>query len=183
MTIGPNEAGAMLADVAAVVARVKRSSLYRRTGAILIAWGAIILAGHLFEWLAPQSAIWGWRVADACGVAATLALVLRGGPSDARKIPLRLVGAFALFFVFGFAWSDVIGGFEGRQLAAFWPTLFLFGFGLAGLWLGAAFMTLGVGLSALILAGYFWSGDAFELWLAIVNGGGFVLCGLWMRRS
>jgi len=38
-------------------------------------------------------------------------------------------------------------------------------------------------LTGLILAGYFWSGEWFNLWLAIVNGGGFVLCGLWMRRA
>ena len=34
MTIGPNEAGAMLAEVDAIVAKVKQSRLYRLTGAI-----------------------------------------------------------------------------------------------------------------------------------------------------
>ena len=38
MTIGPNEAGAMLADVEAVVARVKQSRIYARAGAIVILW-------------------------------------------------------------------------------------------------------------------------------------------------
>jgi hypothetical protein len=54
---------------------------------------------------------------------------------------------------------------------------------LAGLWFGAAFAALGLGLSALALAGYLWSGEGFNLWLAAVNGGGFILCGLWMRRT
>jgi hypothetical protein len=62
---------------------------------------------------------------------------------------------------------------------AFWPTLFLFGYALAGLWFGAAFSAIGLGLTALILAGYVWSGAAFSLRLAVVCGGGFILCGLW----
>ena len=66
---------------------------------------------------------------------------------------------------------------------AFWPTLFLFGYALAGLWFGAAFSAIGVGLTALILAGYACSGAAFPLWAAAVSGGGFILCGLWMRRA
>ncbi|HEY5207798.1 MAG TPA: hypothetical protein VIJ63_24840 [Roseiarcus sp.] len=33
------------------------------------------------------------------------------------------------------------------------------------------------------LAGYVWSGAAFPLWLAAVSGGGYILCGLWMRRA
>ena len=38
-------------------------------------------------------------------------------------------------------------------------------------------------LSALALAGYFWAGEWFELWMAFVDGGGLMLGGLWMRRS
>jgi hypothetical protein len=70
-----------------------------------------------------------------------------------------------------------------REEMAFWPTLFLFGYALAGLWFGAAFSAIGLGLTALILAGYFWSGEAFILWQAFVSGFGFMLCGLWMRRA
>jgi hypothetical protein len=183
MTISPNEAGAMLADVDAIVARVKQSLIYRRAGEITILWGAIIVLGHLFNMAAPRWSLWEWRVADSVGVAATLIVMLRGRSSAGKRFPLRLLGAFALFFVFGFVWSDLIGRFGPRELDAFWPTLFLFGYALAGLWFGAAFAALGLGLSALIVAGYFWSGEWFSLWLAVVNGGGFVLCGLWMRRA
>jgi len=41
----------------------------------------------------------------------------------------------------------------------------------------------GMAVSALTLIGYFFVGDAFDLWMAFVNGGGLVLGGLWMRRS
>jgi hypothetical protein len=75
MTISPNEAGAMLADVDVIIAKVKQSRTYRLAASILILWDAIVVAG------------------------------------------------------------------------------------------------------------YFWSGEWFDLWLALVNGGGFVLCGLAMRRA
>jgi hypothetical protein len=40
-----------------------------------------------------------------------------------------------------------------------------------------------VGLSAVIVAGYLSiGGSAFNVFLAIVHGGGLILCGLWMRR-
>ncbi|MGD0183906.1 MAG: hypothetical protein ABSC25_01500 [Roseiarcus sp.] len=182
MTISPNEAGAMLADVEAIVARVKQSRIYRQSSAILMLWGAIVVAGNLSCLAAPRWSGVGWLAADALGAAATFAM-LRRRSSPGARFPSRFLGAFALFFVFGFVWSEAIGRFGPRELDAFWPTLFLFGYALAGLWFGAAFAALGLGLSALIVAGYFWSGEWFNLWLAVVNGGGFVLCGLWMRRA
>jgi hypothetical protein len=183
MTISPNEAGAMLRDVEDIVARVKQSLIYRRTGEITILWGAIIVVGHLIQMAAPHWALWDWQIANTLGVAATIALTLRARASAGVQLPLRLLLAFVIFFAFGFVWSDLIGNFGPREIEVFWPTLFLFGYALAGLWLGAAFVGLGLGLSALILAGYFWSGEWFNLWLAVVNGGGFILCGLWMRRA
>ncbi len=182
MTISPNEAGAMLADVEAIVARVKQSSIYRRSSAILMLWGAIVVAGNLFALAAPRWAGVGWLVADAFGAAATFAM-LRGRTPRAARFPSRFLAAFALFVVFGLTWSVAIGRFGPRQLDAFWPTLFLFGYALAGLWFGAVFAALGLALSALVVAGYLWSGEWFDLWLALVNGGGLVLCGLWMRRA
>jgi hypothetical protein len=109
--------------------------------------------------------------------------MLRVGPDVPSRLPWRFLAAFALFVAFGLLWSVGFGRFGPRELDAFWPTLFLFGYALAGLWFGAAFAALGLGLSALVLAGYLWSGEWFNLWLAAVNGGGFILCGLWMRRA
>ena len=54
---------------------------------------------------------------------------------------------------------------------------------IVGLWVGAAFVAIGLGITALTLVGYFFVGAWFDLWMAVVNGGGLVLGGLWMRRS
>ena len=182
MTIRSDEAAAMLADVENVVARVKQSRLYRNAALIVILWGVVALVRDLLialepAWFGPR-----WFLIDLVGVAGTVA-ILRFAVSPAFRFPWRIVAAFALFYAFGWIWSDVIGSLGPREEVGFWPTLFLFGYALAGLWFGAAFSAIGLGLTALIVAGYLWAGDAFTLWQAAVTGVGFIVCGLWMRRA
>jgi hypothetical protein len=93
------------------------------------------------------------------------------------------MAAFVLLVGFGFTWSTLLGRFGPHERDAFWPSLFLFGYALLGFWLGRTFTVIGVGLTVFIMIGYFWAGNAFDLYLAVVNGGGLVLCGLWMRRA
>ena len=182
MTMDAQQAGAILAEVDSIVARVRQSRLYRFTGALLVLWGAIVIAADLIGFVWPHWSVWTWAAANALGAAASFAM-LRAEPDVPRGMPWRFLAPFALFAAFGLLWSVGLGRFGPREPDAFWPTLFLFGYALAGLWFGAAFAALGLGLSALVLAGYLWSGEAFTLWLAAVNGGGFILCGLWMRRA
>jgi len=101
---------------------------------------------------------------------------------EAPLVNLATAAAFALFYGFGWVWADLIGRFEPRQLEAFWPTLFPFGFALAGLWFAVVFLVIGLGGAALIVAAYFWSGAWFELFIALAVGGGFIASGLLMRR-
>lgn len=182
MTISREEAGAMLADVESVVARVKQSRLYRRAGAIFVLWGALFFARQALFVFAPGFAAHGWFFVDFVGVALTLAM-LRDQFSQNGRLPWRLLAAFALFYGFGWIWSDLIGGFGGRQMAAFWPTLFQFGYAVAGLWFGAAFIVIGLGATILTVADYLWAGDGFFPLLAAVNGGALIAAGLWMRRA
>jgi hypothetical protein len=181
MTIRCDEAAATLADIENVVAKVKQLRIYRTAALVIILWGFVDLARDLLiavspEWFGPR-----WFLVDLLGVAGTLALLRYRSP--AGRFPLRILAAFALFYAFGWIWSRLIGHFGGREEMAFWPTLFLFGYSLAGLWFGAAFTAIGLGLAALVVAGYVWTGEAFNLWMAAVTGFGFIACGLWMRRS
>jgi hypothetical protein len=182
MTIDSGEAGAMLADVEAIVARVKQSQIYRVAGVTLILWGAIVIAGNLAAAFAPHWAGRAWAALDALGAGATLIILWRRLPARSQ-FPTRFVAAFALFVAFGLVWSGMLGRFGPRELDAFWPTIFLFGYALAGLWFGFVLSALGIGLTVLILAGCFWSGDWFNFYLALVNGGGLILCGALMRRA
>jgi len=102
---------------------------------------------------------------------------------NVRGLDLRMVAAFALFFAFGILWSIVLGHFTPRQLGVFWPTYFMMIYTIVGLWVGPAFVAIGLGITALTLIGYFFVGAWFDLWMAVFNGGGLILGGLWMRRS
>jgi len=93
-----------------------------------------------------------------------------------------MLAAFLLFFAFGF-FTCWLGHFTPRQLGTFWPIYFMLVYVLAGLWVGLAFVVIGVAITALTLIGYFFIGEAFPLWMAFVNGGGLILSGLWMRRN
>ena len=67
-------------------------------------------------------------------------------------------------------------------MGAFWPLYFMMFYCIAGLWFGTIFIVIGLAMTALTLVGYFFVGAAFLLWMAVVNGGGLILGGLWMRR-
>jgi hypothetical protein len=88
-----------------------------------------------------------------------------------------------VFIAFGAIWSVGVGHFTPRQLGAFWPTYFMLPYIIVGLWLGSAFVAIGTAIIALTLIGYFFAGPWFQLWMALVNGGGLLLGGFWMRRS
>jgi hypothetical protein len=182
MTISADEASATLAEIDGVVARVKQSRIYQTTSLTLFLWGATVIVGNVVAMVTPHWAAWTWLAIDACAAIATIVIIHRTSDPSAR-LALRFLAAFVLFFIFGWIWSEEIGHFGPRQLDAFWPTLFLSCYAIAGLAFGLVFTALGLGLTALILIGYFWSGEYFSLWLAVVNGGGFILCGVLMRRA
>jgi len=181
VTLNADEAGAALADIESIARRVKQSSIYRTSSLILIGWGALVAIGNLSELFAGRWAGGVWIALNLLGVAMTIFLL--GRTRQSGVAPMRAMAEYALFFVFGLVWSLVLGKMGPRELDAFWPTLYLFGYAFAGLFFGGAFTVLGIGLTALILAGYEWVGAGYDLYLAVVNGGGLMLCGYWMRRA
>jgi hypothetical protein len=182
--IDPQEAASALTDIEQIAHRVRQSRIYHLASLMLIVWGALVFAGNIASFLWPRSAGYVWIAVNAMGIAGSFAV--SAFASRRMKVPsydLRVVAAFLLFFAFGIVWSIVIGHFMPRQLGVFWPTYFMMVYTIVGLWVGPAFVGIGLGITALTLIGYFFIGDAFDLWMAFVNGGGFILGGLWMRRS
>jgi len=181
VTLSADDASAALADIESISRRVKQSSIYRASSLIMIGWGALVALGNLTALVAGRWTGWCWVAINFAGAILTIALIVR--MRDAIVGPVRAATAFALFFAFGFAWSALIGKFGPREASAFWPMLFMFGYALQGLFLGRAFTWIGVGLAALILIGYEAVSSGYDLYLAVVNGGGLMLCGYWMRRA
>jgi hypothetical protein len=181
MRIDAKSAEASLADIDVIVARLKQSSFYRGASTLLMIWGALIAIGYVANWFFPRNAGVIWIVINGMGLIATVAAGWRYRRTG-TEFDWRIVIAIVLFFALGLAccW---MGHFGPRELNAFWPILFMFGYALAGLWLGRVFTLLGVVIAALTFVGYLSIERWFELYLAVVDGGGLILAGLWMRRA
>jgi hypothetical protein len=180
--IDSKQAAEALTEIDAIVRRVRQSKIYDLASLMLIMWGALTFAGYLVTWLSPRNGIYAWVTVYIVGVAGSIAISasnrLRTG---IRTFDYRMLTAFLLFVAFGI-FCSWLGHFGSRQLGAFWPIYFMLVYTIAGLWIGRAFVAIGLGIIALTLVGYFLIGE-FDLYMAFVNGGGLILGGLWMRRN
>jgi hypothetical protein len=182
--IDSKQASEALTEIDEIVRRVRQSRIYNVASLIMIMWGVLTFGGYLVSWLSPRSAVVGWISVYILGITGSFALSRIGhARSGVRTFDVRMFAAFVLFVAFGAFCSGVLSHFTPRQLGTFWPIYFMLVYTIAGLWFGYAFVTIGLGITALTLIGYFHVGDAFDLWMAFVNGGGLILGGLWMRRS
>jgi hypothetical protein len=179
--IDSKEAREALSDIDEMVRRVRQSRTYDIASLILILWGVLVIAGNIATYLWPRDGDHIWLAVNLAGALATLVLIyFRTG---SHGFDIRMLVAYLLFFAFGYLCSKVLGDFTPRQLGTFWPVYFMLFYTIAGLWLGYALVLIGVGISILTLIGYFYvDGAAFLLWMALVNGGGLLLGGFWMRR-
>jgi hypothetical protein len=179
--IDSKEAVEALSDINEMVRRVRQSQTYDSASLIMIVWGVLVFAGNIANYLRPDDGNHIWIAVNVAGALATLAMItFRTAP---HGFDARMLVAYLLFFAFGYLCTKVLGNFTPRQLGAFWPIYFMLFYSIAGMWLGYAFVLIGVGISLLTLIGYFYVGGlTFLLWMAIVNGGGLILGGLWMRR-
>jgi uncharacterized membrane protein YeaQ/YmgE (transglycosylase-associated protein family) len=183
-SINPQEAASALSDIDSVARRVRQSTIYILASLMLIMWGVLTFAGYLASYLSPRNAGYGWVAVYVAGIAGSVIIsALNRARSGIRTFDFRMFAAFLLFIAFGIFSSVWLGHFAPRQMGTFWPIYFMLFYTIAGLWVGHAFVAIGLSIIALTLIGYFLVGGAFDLWMAFVNGGGLVLGGLWMRRS
>ena len=182
--IDSQQATEALSNINEIVRRVRQSRIYNLASLMLIMWGLLTFAGYLVTYLSPRHAGYGWLMVYVAGIAGTVVISgFNQARSGVRTFDIRMFAAFVLFVLFGIFASVWLGHFSPRQMGTFWPIYFMLFYTIAGLWVGYAFVAIGLSIIALTLIGYFFVGDAFDLWMAFVNGGGLILGGLWMRRS
>ncbi len=183
------EADALLRDVAGTEKRVREFLVYSHTGDHLTLWGVIWLVGfggthvlatmHLGRWIGPL-----WLTIDVIGAAGSALIATRSAKNKAGRgwVPMSFQPLLAVLatIAFGTLWSS-LGHFGWREEIAFYPTLFGFLFFVAGLWAGRALAIGGVLVTALTLAGYYWTGAWFDVWMAFVGGGALIAGGFWLR--
>ena len=182
--IDSKQATEALTDIDEIVRRVRQSRIYNFSSLMLIMWGTLVFAGYVASYIWPRMNGIHWIVLDVIGLAASLALgAWTRRRTGVNTFDIRFLGAFVLFAVFGCILSIGVAHLRPRQMDAFWPIYFMMVYTIAGLWFGYAFVAIGVGITALTLIGYFFARDWFNLWMAVVDGCGLMLGGLWMRRS
>jgi hypothetical protein len=182
--IDSHQASSALADIADIAQRVRQSRFYQHASSMLMLWGALTFGGYVLSFGMPSRAGYVWVVVLFTGVAGSVLIgAMSRKHAGVNTFNAKATAAIVLFIAFGAAWSVGVGHFTPRQLGAFWPSYFMLPYIIAGLWLGSAFVVIGTAIIALTLIGYFLAGTWFELWMALVNGGGLLLGGFWMRRS
>jgi uncharacterized membrane protein YeaQ/YmgE (transglycosylase-associated protein family) len=184
MDIDSREAASALSDISDISRRVRQSTIYQLSGLMLIMWGALTFAGYVASYLSPRHAGYGWIAVYVAGIVGTIVISpLNRARSGIRTFDIRMLAAFLLFIAVGMFSSVWLGHFTPRQMGTFWPLYFMMVYTIVGLWVGLAFVAIGLSIIALTLIGYFFVGGAFDLWMAFVNGGGLIVGGLWMRRD
>ncbi len=184
MTIDPKDAAASLSEVESVERRTHQAITYEHSSRQFVLWGVLVACGYLFTFFLPAHANIGWIVVTALGLSGSFALRVWGSRTHTRDSRLgQRIGYAQLALVgFGLILLWLLWPMSTRQESAFWPTLVMFCYVLAGLWLGTFFLATGLGVTALIVIGYVWTGDWYPLWLAAMVGGGLIVSGLWLRR-
>jgi hypothetical protein len=182
--IDSKQASEALSDIDEIVHRVRQSRIYNLASLSMIMWGVLVFAGNIATFLWPRYANYFWLAVYVAGIASSFAISsLDRTRTGVRTANFQMLAAFLLFLGFGFFCTSMLGHFTPRQLGTFWPIYFMLFYSIAGLFIGYAFVAIGLGITMLTLIGYFYIGEAFPLWMAFVNGGGLILGGLWMRRS
>ena len=180
--IDRKEAAAALTDIDDMVARVRQSRIYDLASQIAIIAGALVLIGNIANFIAPRYAFLIWPAVNALNVVAVVAISLMQGPKAGIAFDFRILAVFLLFFGFGILCTVALGHFGPREMGTFWPIYFMLFYCIGGLWFGRAFLAIGLTITVLTLIGYFFiTSAAFLLWMAVVNGGGLIVSGLWMR--
>jgi hypothetical protein len=181
--IDSKEAAAALSDINDMVQRVRQSRIYELASQFMIVAGVFVVAGNLATYVMPRYAVYIWPLVNVLTVVVSAAVsTFDFKRTGVRTFDSRLLVTFILFYAFGLLCSTVLGHYGPREMGTFWPIYFMLFYCIAGLWFGHAFIAIGAGIIVLTLVGYFFiTGSLWLIWMAMVNGGGLIVSGLWMR--
>ncbi len=185
MSVERESAASSLADIESVERRTFEAIFSGIASSLLFLWGGLTAAGYVFTQLYPRHAGSAWMVLQAAGFVAMLAIIRWTGrllTPRQRLLGWRLAAAQIVLIAFGVLVVQLLGPFNARQFNAFWPLVFMLGYVLLGLWVGRFFILCGSVVALLTMAGYWWSGPWFALWMAAVQGSALTLGGWWLRR-
>lgn len=169
------DAAAALAQVDAARRRGAEMRGYAGAGRHLIAWGLVWLVGNLSVQFVPQAAWWIWIAAIAAVV--PFQIVAGGKRSD-----WRVLATVATGLGFYGAASALLGVPQWLQ-SAFGSLIVAAIYVGLGIWTGARFAWIGLGLAAIILVARFAAPEWLPLAIGLGAGGVLIVSGLWLHRA
>lgn len=184
MSVNPSEAAASLDAIASVEERTRERLGYEHNSATIIFWGILFAAGYLLTCFEPRLADTGWLFISIVNLAGTFIIQRRrSDPPQVRRLGQFLSYATLAVWIYGNILVMLLWPMSARQLSAFWPTLGMLAFVLAGLFFGRFYIYCAAFVTATTVAGYFWTGEWYPLWRAFMYGCVLVAAGLWLRRA
>lgn len=197
MELERDEAKAALDEIDSLIRATKQRLAHGPAGPILIVWGlvwaCVFLGTHLYPewgyWLAPIGCVIGmasmWFFKDSSGIET------KGGFGSQG---VRIRRAWLVMCGFAFLWMLIL--FPQRapsasvpesidvinRILAFFASVGMFGYVVAGLWMGRFWVILGVVVTVLIVIGLFCIPQWFLLWMAVVGGGALMFSGAMIKR-
>jgi hypothetical protein len=179
MGLSPEQAREALREIEQTRQRSHELGVYRHGGPILLIWGVIWIVGFALSAVAPKHATVVWLALTLMGAAA--GWLLSPGRGNLGQ-NLRYVASWMVFLLLlGGSWA-ILTPQTASQRAALPALLVAAAYAFAGIWWWQRYLWLGLALFAVTLFGFFFA-PWFELWMAVLGGGGLILGGLWLRAA
>ena len=178
MSLSPEQAAAALREIEETRQRSLELVVYRQGAPVLVLWGVIWIVGFASNAMWPTYAAIVWTVLTVLGAVASW-LISRGGNPGQN---LRYVASWAVFLLLFYGAGPILAPQTTSQRAALAALLVAAAYALAGIWWLQRYLWLGLALFAVTLFGFFFA-PWFELWMAVMGGGGLILGGLWLRAA
>lgn len=172
-----------LADIKRTRERAVTFRTYAYAGPVFAAWGLAWLVLNLTSYFrSPHSGLMG----AAAIMAATVVSILVGNSGRSKTDPAdrgrsTLGSAMGSVAIFGLL---ILIAPTDRLLAnAVVSWIAASAYAVAGLWFGARISVLGIVLGVVVMTGWMFGREVFELVMGLAGGGVLLLTGLWLWRS
>ena len=185
MNISPNEAEEALAAIQAMMTKTRRAISSSGAYLFLIVWGVVWLLGFLgSQFLPPHIAGYAWMILDTLGAILSAVLGIRLGRGFRSSSPgisgKRIAFFWLLLFLYCAAAVAISWPADGKQMAMYIILFVMVGWNSMSLLLSFTSVWPGLILTALALVGYFLLPGLFNLWMAVLGGGGMITLGLYI---
>jgi hypothetical protein len=189
MDISKEEAQVSLNLVQDTQTRLKKAVAAGYASGLLVLWGGIWIVGFASLHFSDRIGGHVFAALDVVGFIATV-LIARRWPHNTvirgpefRTVAWQCTGLWLSLSVYGLIWALLLRPANGRALGVFLCTLCMFGYVVMGLWRRSLFLIgLGLAITAMSLAGFYWLPGYFYLWMAATGGGALLGAGLYIRR-